>query len=534
MNQAIDVTPDQRKTLLSLLANHLPNTEAWVYGSRVRWTSRPESDLDMAVFATPSQEGDVSGLRDALEASDLPFRVDLLVWDEIPEIFREQIQKEHVVLVGLPIRASAWTKGPLGKYIVMNDATYSPREAWPVVNYLDTGSITENRIRAIQRLNLNDEKLPSRARRKVEMGDIVFSTVRPNKRHFGLIREVPENFLASTGFAVFHGREDIADTGFIYWFLAQDGIVDRLHTIAEHSTSAYPSIRRADIESLEIDLPPLPEQRAIAHILGTLDDKIELNRRMSETLEAVARAIFKDWFVDFGPVRAKMGGQAPYLPPEIWKLFPDTLDGDGKPTTWALDTLARLAVTNRESWTARHHPSALEYVDLSNTKWGNIDTSTFLDWENAPSRARRVTRAGDTVVGTTRPGNGSFAYISRDGLTVSTGFAVLSPHTAEYRDFVYLAVTCTENVERLANLADGHGGAYPAVKPSEVSETAIVFPGDKVLASFAELVSPIRERIEHSKSESGILTRSRDALLPKLISGEIRIRDAEKAVEAIV
>ena len=74
-----------------------------------------------------------------------------------------------------------------------------------------------------------------------------------------------------------------------------------------------------------ITLPPLPEQRAIAHVLGTLDDKIELNRRMNETLEAMARALFKDWFVDFGPVRAKMAGREPYLPPDVWSLFPDRL-----------------------------------------------------------------------------------------------------------------------------------------------------------------------------------------------------------------
>ena len=81
-------------------------------------------------------------------------------------------------------------------------------------------------------------------------------------------------------------------------------------------------------------LPPAAEQRAIAHILGTLDDKIELNRRMSETLEAMARATFKDWFVDFGPTRAKAQGRAPYLPTELWNLFPDALDDEGKPFGW--------------------------------------------------------------------------------------------------------------------------------------------------------------------------------------------------------
>ncbi|MCB2099830.1 MAG: hypothetical protein KDE22_03095, partial [Rhodobacterales bacterium] len=151
----------------------------------------------------------------------------------------------------------------------------------------------------------------------------------------------------------------------------------------------------------------------------------------------------------------------------------------------------------------------------------------------APSRARRITRAGDTIVGTTRPGNGSFAYIPHDGLTVSTGFAVLTPRETVYRDVVHIAATTPENIVRLANLADGHGGAYPAVKPNEVSDTELVFPGDATLTAFAELVSPLRARAEHAKSESGALTQTRDLLLPKLMSGEIRLRDAEKAVEAV-
>ena len=184
---------------------------------------------------------------------------------------------------------SDWRKVTLGDCVVINDDTYSPREAWPFVNYLDTGSVTENRISELQHLVLGEDRLPSRARRKVKPGDIVYSTVRPNQKHFGLIKEPPQNFLVSTGFATIRSREELALTEYVYWFLAQDHIVEHLHSIAEQSTSAYPSIKPTDIERLELKLPPLSEQRRIAHILGTLDDKIELNRRMNVTLEGVAR-----------------------------------------------------------------------------------------------------------------------------------------------------------------------------------------------------------------------------------------------------
>ena len=99
LDRPIDITADQRKTLLALIKRHLPNTTAWVYGSRVKWTSRPQSDLDLVVFTTPDQERRVSDLREAFEESNLPFRVDLFVWDAVPEQFRKQIEADHVVLV---------------------------------------------------------------------------------------------------------------------------------------------------------------------------------------------------------------------------------------------------------------------------------------------------------------------------------------------------------------------------------------------------------------------------------------------------
>jgi len=290
------------------------------------------------------------------------------------------------------------------------------------------------------------------------------------------------------------------------------------------------------LNRIRLAIPRVSEQRAIARILGALDDKIELNRRMNATLEAMARTLFKSWFVDFDPVRAKMAGRDTGLPKDIADLFPDRLvesELGEIPEGWEHETLERLAATNANSWTAKHHPPAVEYVDLGNTKWGTIVSTSLLDWEMAPSRARRVARVGDTIVGTTRPGNGSFAYISRDGLTASTGFAVLSPRREWYQDAVYLAATNAGNVSRLANLAEGHAGAYPSVKPKDISDTAIVFPGDQCMAAFSGVLSPNRIKIEHSKAESAYLAQIRDTLLPKLISGQLRVRDAERLVEKV-
>ena len=247
------------------------------------------------------------------------------------------------------------------------------------------------------------------------------------------------------------------DPGYLRYYLVSPEMQDLLLSWAA-SGGTRNALTKGMIESLEILLPPLADQQAIAHILGTLDDKIELNRRMNRTLEEMARAIFQDWFVDFGPTRAKMGGQEPYLPPELWDLFPDELvDSElGEiPEGWKVETLSTYSSLNPESWTKKNFPDDIEYVDLANTKWGTIESTQLFPWKDAPSRARRVLRHGDAIVGTVRPGNGSYSLVGRNGLTGSTGFAVLRPSKKQFRELVYLAATDPDNIERLTHRADG-------------------------------------------------------------------------------
>ena len=298
--------------------------------------------------------------------------------------------------------------------------------------------------------------------------------------------------------------------------------------LAGHGTGRLNS---DELRGLGILLPPEAEQRAIAHILGTLDDKIELNRRMSETLEAMARALFKSWFVDFDPVRAKAEGRDPGLPQPLADLFPDSFEDSelGEiPRGWEVGTLVDLTILNPEVWTKETRPAEINYVDLSNTKRGRIEAVSTYQAADAPSRAQRVLRPADTIVGTVRPGNGSYALIFEDGLTGSTGFAVLRPRTARYAEFVYLAATAADNIDTLAHLADG--AAYPAVRPEVVAATPIVRSSDEVFGRFSRIAGPLLAKRAQNERESRTLAALRDALLPKLISGELRVKDAEKFI----
>ena len=179
---------------------------------------------------------------------------------------------------------SEWRTVKVRDLVKTNVSSYSKSDKWEFVNYLDTGNITANSIDAIQKIDLATEKLPSRAKRKVCLKDIVYSTVRPNQRHYGIIKSIPENFLVSTGFAVLHANSEKVNPDYLYFLLSQNDIVDSLHAIAEQSVSAYPSLKPSDIENLEITIPDLDTQNKIASVLMSIAAKIEKNNEINNNL----------------------------------------------------------------------------------------------------------------------------------------------------------------------------------------------------------------------------------------------------------
>ncbi|MCP9223136.1 restriction endonuclease subunit S [Erythrobacter sp. LQ02-29] len=381
------------------------------------------------------------------------------------------------------------------------------------VNIRDDYSITKEGANFISETDARNYE-----RFTLEPLDTLFVMVAATLGKIGLVREADLPALLNQNMWVIRARPGKIDKRYLHYLFREISKIP----LSWVGGSARSFLRRDDVRNLQFLLPPLTEQEKIAAILAALDDKIELNRRMNETLEAQARALFRDWFVNFGPVKAKMAGDTPYLAPDLWSLFPNRLDNEGVPQGWKLGSLNLVSTLNPESWTAKNAPEKIEYVDLANTKWGYIETAVGYEWEKAPSRARRVLRPGDTIVGTVRPGNGSFSYIAKSGLTGSTGFAVLRPKNEHDRTLSWCAATDPENIARLSHLADG--GAYPAVRPDAVVASPLVVPPKADLLQYFEKTAGILlDRIESNKAESETLGQTRDLLLPKLMSGEIRI-----------
>jgi type I restriction enzyme S subunit len=298
--------------------------------------------------------------------------------------------------------------------------------------------------------------------------------------------------------------------------------------------AVFDSLRCRDIPNFELTVPPLAEQVAIAGVLDALDDRIALLRETNTTLEAIAQALFKSWFVDFDPVRAKSQGLAPAGMDEATAtLFPDGFEESALgriPAGWRAGALAECAWLNSLSWSTRTHPERVWYLDLANVKKNEVASMQDFAFEDAPSRARRALRDGDTIVGTVRPGNRSFAYIDDPipGLTASTGFAVLSPKSPEFTAFAYLASTQDVSIEQLAHVADG--GAYPAVRPETVSALPCVLPKAEVLQRFDATARPVLQKIASNQRQAQALSALRNTLLPRLISGQLRLPPVDEAV----
>ncbi|RVZ58106.1 restriction endonuclease subunit S [Helicobacter pylori] len=184
--------------------------------------------------------------------------------------------------------------------IAINQNNYTKKDNYKKVCYLDTDNITNNRINAFLKIDLTKEKLPSRAKRKCSINSIIYSSVRPNQRHFGIIKEIPKNFLVSTAFIVI----DIIDLkkldpNYLYYYITQDKITHYLQRIAECGTSSYPSITPLDFLNIKIKLYPLETQQKIARTLSVLDQKIENNHKINELLHKILELLYEQYFVRF-------------------------------------------------------------------------------------------------------------------------------------------------------------------------------------------------------------------------------------------
>ncbi len=328
---------------------------------------------------------------------------------------------------------------------------------------------------------------------------------------------------------------DDLDNSFLYYALT--GTVAEMQALTYGTV--FDTITKRTFDNWLIRLPPLAEQRAIAHILGTLDDKIELNRRMNETLEEMARALFKSWFVDFDPVRAKREGRwrrgesRPGMPAELYDIFPDRLAPSelGEiPAGWGVRTVGEVAKESRESVQPQAIESGTPYIALEHMPKRRLALSEWGIADKVSSNKFRF-KQGDILFGKLRPYFHKVGIAPLEGVC-STDIVVVSPASDGWFGFVLGHLSSNAFVDYTD--ATSTGTRMPRTKWRDMARYKIALPDRALAEAFTIRIQPWVKRIVSAIHESRSLAALRDTLLPKLICGELRVPDTAQLAEDAV
>jgi len=520
MTDRLHLSPRHRTVLEKLLRQHLPGVEVWAYGSRVNGRNHDGSDLDLVLRGPGLEEipaGRLGDFKEAVRESNIPFLVEARDWARLPERFHREIEREYVVLAPY-----SWTDSSFGKCAMLVRDTAHPAD-FPATPYIGLEHIGKGTL-SFASVGQSNEVTSLKSRFKA--GDVLYGKIRP---YFRKVVRPTFDGIVSTDIWVIRPKAGI-DAAFLFYLVATNEFT---HAATQGSEGTkMPRAKWDYVAKFPVRLPSLPEQRAIAHILGTLDDKIELNRRMNETLEALARSLFKDWFVDFGPVRAKMEGSAPYLPPEIWELFPDTLDDGGKPEGWVIYTLADLAHHHRAILSPSVQPERFfEHYSIPAYDTGN---EPAIDLGSTIKSNKTIVPEGSVLLSKLNPEIERvwLPNPNREELQVaSTEFLALTPLAPATRSVLYYLFRSPAFRAEMIARVTGTSKSHQRVSLKSLLICEVLAANPELLALFDEKVSPMLNRLLSNRRALRTLAQTRDTLLPKLISGEICVRDVETDLE---
>ncbi|WP_353567442.1 restriction endonuclease subunit S [Haloferula sargassicola] len=391
-----------------------------------------------------------------------------------------------------------------------------------------TQDIITGVFRADQAAHVSDETYAERiARVTPSRGDLLYSR---EGTYFGIAAEVPENTRVCLGqrMVLIRPKPEILDFSFLRYWLNSPIMAGHIHGYRDGSVAER--LNLPTIRALPVLLPPLATQKSIAAVLGALDDKIELNRRMNVTLEAMARALFQSWFVDFDPVRAKLDGrQSPNLDPATAALFPDSFQDSELghiPKGWEVGSILQQA---------RLLSGGTPKTDVADYWNGDIPWASAKDVSQCGeafliATERCITQRGLDKSATKMIPEFATVIVARGA---TTGRLTMFGKTIAMNQTCYALDTKVEApfalycqarhfIERM--VLSAHGSVFDTITTRTFETTSVLLPPPEVLRAFDRQAAPIFQQIRASLRQSHTLATLRDTLLPKLLSGEIAVR----------
>ena len=543
----LDLRTDHWNIILDLLKKHVPGQRVVAFGSRATWTAKEYSDLDLAILWEEDAPGRIiSALSEGFEESNLPFKVDIVDWSQIEESLRTTIRRDGVVLQISSNKAEFDSSvhkesRPLRELVNLTlssvDKKSKPHERQVLLcNYMDVYS------NAFIQSNL--EFMPATAtdrefeRCSVRVNDVLITKDSEEYDDIGvpaIVKENVPNLLCGYHLAILRPFQDVLDGTYLYYALQIPMVQRQFHAYANGVTRF--SLRKDDILRIEVPFHELPQQRTIGRFLTTLDQKIALNQRMNETLEAIAQTLFKDWFVNFGPVHAKMRGWDSDVPHQLNALFPNYLiDSEigAVPNGWNVRPLSEMFDINPKR--CIEGGEILPYLDMANMPIDRHVPHKIVD-RVIGSGAKFMN--GDTLLARITPclENGKVAFVNflQDEQIGwgSTEFIVLRPKFPLPNEFAYFLAKSPRFREFAIKSMTGTSGRQ-RVQRSSLEQFLLPVPTSQIASMFGDTVRPLLERGAAAVKESHSLANLRDTLLPKLVSGEICIKDATRTLKTLV
>ncbi|WQY70282.1 restriction endonuclease subunit S [Helicobacter pylori] len=385
--------------------------------------------------------------------------------------------------------------------IAINQNNYTKEDNYKEVCYLDTDNITNNRINAFLKIDLTKEKLPSRAKRKCSVNSIIYSSVRPNQRHFGIIKEIPKNFLVSTAFIVIDVIDlEKLDPNYLYYYITQDKIIHHLQRIAECGTSSYPSITPLDFLNVKIKLYPLETQQKIAHTLSILDQKIENNHKINELLHKILELLYEQYFVRF-----------------------DFLDENNKPYQTSGGKMKFSKELNRlipSGWSVRflNHKIVSTYQPKTISKTLLNDSYSYSVYGGGGiiGRFTEYNHEQSEFIISCR-GQCGISYLTLPKSWITGNAMVIRP-TKSYTSKTYLYHTIKKY--KLTNYITG--SVQPQITRQNLSTMPILIPKRKILNKWNNISSLLWNLIHSNMQSTQTLTALRDFLLPLLLKQQVK------------
>ena len=501
MGIRVDIKEKDLKNLLALLQQFLPKTLVWAFGSRVKFTAKPTSDLDLVAFINDTHKMNFSLLKDALAESDLPFRVDLHDWTEIPENFKKNIEGSFVVIQKEEVKEypKNWKAFKLGDFAEINPkVSFKQGQEYSFVEMKD--------LDATFKYVSPSTKKELKGGSKFQNGDTLFARITPCLEN-GKICQVKnlENNLGfgSTEFLVFRGRKNVSDSDFVYYLSRSEFIKNNAIQLMTGS-SGRQRVEKSTLAELEIIVPEdIKTQIQIAQILTSLDNKIELNLQMNQTLEDMAQAIYKKWFVDF--------------------KFPG-FDGvlvDGLPRGWKLGKFSDIIKQIKKTINPQSKENYQYYLPIDCIDKKTMTLSKVEPIANANSSLIEFLE-NDILFGAMRSYFHKVIIAPFDGLSRSTCF-VFRPIKLEFLAYAYLVCFQDETVNYSNQTSKGSTMPY-AVWEGGMENMPVIIPDEITLKSFYKLILPMIEKIKNTFFQNQNLTQTRDNLLPRLMSGKIEVK----------